>query len=104
MGAPLQGIDLVAYTYAALSNPAYSTRFARELEQPDPHVPITLDPDLFREGVALGRELLWVHTSGRRFADEAAGRVEGIVRAGEARCLVGVPPGEAVTRRSIVGT
>jgi hypothetical protein len=95
LGAPIEGLDLIAYTYAALSNPAYSLRFGRELEQPDPRVPITLDPQLFEEGVALGRELLWVHTSSLRFADEGSGRPAGAIRAGAARCLVGVPSGEA---------
>jgi type ISP restriction-modification system protein len=35
---------------------------------------LTADAKLFAEAVALGREVVWLHTSGERFADQAAGR------------------------------
>jgi hypothetical protein len=40
-------------------------------------VPLTADPALWAEGVALGRRLLWLHTRGARFADPAQDRPAG---------------------------
>ncbi len=37
-------------------------------------MPLTADADLFAEAVALGREVIWLHCYGERFADPAAGR------------------------------
>jgi hypothetical protein len=37
-------------------------------------VPLTADPGLFREAAELGREVVWLHTYGERFDDDAAGR------------------------------
>lgn len=44
--------------------------FWEALETPGPHLPITKDPQLFAEGAALGRALLWLHTYGERFVPE----------------------------------
>ncbi|MFJ4848020.1 MULTISPECIES: type ISP restriction/modification enzyme [unclassified Streptomyces] len=40
-------------------------------------VPLTADPELWAQGVALGRRLLWLHTRGARYADPAADRPAG---------------------------
>jgi hypothetical protein len=40
-------------------------------------VPLTADPGLWAEGVALGRRVLWLHTRGIRFADQAELRPAG---------------------------
>ncbi|ADR37736.1 protein of unknown function DUF450 (plasmid) [Oceanithermus profundus DSM 14977] len=62
--------DFAAYVYGLLSNPAYTAAFHEELEaEPGPRVPVTKDPRLFERAVALGRELLWLHTYGERYAD-----------------------------------
>lgn len=37
-------------------------------------VPLTADPEVWRDGLALGRRSLWLHTRGARYADTAAGR------------------------------
>ncbi|WP_329130355.1 DNA methyltransferase [Streptomyces sp. NBC_01476] len=37
-------------------------------------VPLPADPDLWRQGLTLGRESVWLHTAGARWADPAAGR------------------------------
>ncbi len=74
--------DLMAYCYAILQSPTYTVRFAEELEVPGPRVPLTEDPDLWRRGVELGRELVWLHTYGERFVPTGG-------RAGK------VPPGAA---------
>ncbi len=58
--------DLLAYCYAVLAAPSYTTRFFEELEIPGPRVPLTLDPNLFDRAVSLGRRLIWLHTYGER--------------------------------------
>ena len=42
--------------------------------QPGLRIPLTGDPALFDEAARLGREVIWLHTFGERFADPAAGR------------------------------
>ena len=59
--------DLFAYAYAVLAGADYSARFSAELRTPGPRLPMTAHPDLFWEAVDLGRELLWLHTYGKRF-------------------------------------
>ena len=59
--------EFAAYVYAVLAHPAYTKRFTEELRTPGPRVPLTKDPSLFRRGVALGSELLWLHTYGERY-------------------------------------
>lgn len=59
--------NLIAYVFALLAHPAYRETFATELETPGPRVPITADPDLFREAVAVGERLLWLNTWNERF-------------------------------------
>ena len=62
--------DLLAYVYALGGTSAFSARFSEELaEAAGPiHVPVTAKPNLFQHAVALGRDLLWWHTWGERFA------------------------------------
>ncbi|MXW94322.1 MAG: hypothetical protein F4110_12945 [Acidimicrobiaceae bacterium] len=64
--------DLLAYVYSLGATAAFADRFSEELaEAAGPiHIPITADPDLFRQAVALGRDLLWWHTWGERFAPD----------------------------------
>lgn len=61
--------DLFTYAYAVLAGADYTVRFAAELETPGPRVPVTADSDLFAAAVALGEELLWLHTYGERFGE-----------------------------------
>ena len=62
--------DLLAYVYALGGTAAFSEQFEHQLaEAAGPvHFPITSDHALFAEATALGRELLWWHTWGERFA------------------------------------
>ncbi len=64
--------DLLAYVYSLGATAAFTDRFNEELaEAAGPiHIPITAHPDLFRQAVTLGRDLLWRHTWGERFAPE----------------------------------
>ena len=62
--------DLLAYTHALTGTDAFTERFEDELaEAAGPiHIPITTDRSLFQQAVELGRDLLWWHTWGERFA------------------------------------
>lgn len=71
--------SLVAYVYGLGGTAAFSERFGGQLaEAAGPvRVPITSDPALFDEAVALGRDLLWWHTWGERFAPDKNARLPG---------------------------
>ena len=84
--------DLLAYVYALGATAAFTERFNEELaEAAGPiHIPVTADPDLFQQAVALGRDLLWWHTWGERFTPEGKPRLpEG--QAKEVRAVEGMP-------------
>lgn len=66
--------DLMAYVAALLAHPAFAARFAKDLKQPGLRVPMTADAALFAKAVAVGREVIWLHTYGERFQNAAAGR------------------------------
>ncbi len=72
---PSPNVETVAaYCYALLSASAYQERFGVELQTPGLRVPLTADRDLWREAVAMGKELFWLHTYAERFRENAAGR------------------------------
>lgn len=81
--------DLLAYCYALLSAPDYTSRFADELDVPGPRLPITRDRELFDRGVSLGRELTWLHTFGERFVP--SGHAAGVIPKGRAKAVEPVP-------------
>jgi len=92
LGGETSAEDLLAYVYALAGTSAFSGRFNDELaEAAGPiHIPITADPDLFRQAVTLGRDLLWWHTWGERFAPEGQSPLpEG--HAEEVRPVEGMP-------------
>ncbi|MCY3924345.1 MAG: N-6 DNA methylase [bacterium] len=70
LSAEVSPEDLLAYVHALAGTAAFTERFEDELsEAAGPiHLPITADPDLLRRAVELGRDLLWWHTWGERFA------------------------------------
>lgn len=70
LGAEISAEDLLAYVHALAGTAAFTERFEDELaEAAGPiHIPITTDPSLFQRAVELGRDLLWWHTWGERFA------------------------------------
>jgi hypothetical protein len=65
--------DVIAYLAAVAANPAYTRRFGPNLVRPGLRIPLTGDPTLFEEALRLGREVIWLHTFGERFADPMAG-------------------------------
>jgi hypothetical protein len=70
----------MAYIAAVLAHPAFTARFQKDLVRPGLRVPLTADAALFAKAVALGREVVWLHTYGERFADPKAGRPSGAPR------------------------
>ncbi len=81
--------DFLAYVYGVLAQPAFTERFAAELETRELRVPLTKDPDLFRKVRDIGAKLLWLHTYGERFVPP--GFVRGDIPPGEAKCVKSVP-------------
>jgi Type ISP C-terminal specificity domain/N-6 DNA Methylase len=73
-GAAVTAEDVFAYIAAVMAHPAFTARFAHDLVQPGLHLPLTAKAELFVEAVALGREVIWLHCYGERFADPKAGR------------------------------
>jgi hypothetical protein len=71
---PVSPNDVLAYIAALLAHPAFTARFEVDLVRPGLRVPITSDAALFEEAAGLGREIVWLHCYGERFADPAAGR------------------------------
>ena len=65
---PVTHIELFNYCYGLLSGTDYTDRFSEELVTPGPRVPITAEPDLFRDMAAHGEHLIWLHTFGERFS------------------------------------
>lgn len=76
-GHPVSAADVMAYIAAVAAQPGYIARFQADLKRPGLRIPVTADAALFSEAAALGREVIWLHTFGERFADPAAGRPAG---------------------------
>ncbi len=72
-----------------LAQPAFTTRFGKELKTRELRLPITRDAALFERMRAAGANLLWLHTYGERLVPE--GKPRGQVPPGAARCTVAVP-------------
>lgn len=72
--------DVIAYLAAVMAHPAFTARFQKNLARPGLRVPLTADAKLFAKAAALGREVVWLHTYGERFADPKAGRPSGAPR------------------------
>lgn len=58
---------LFAYIYGVLAGADYTDRFADELATPGPRIPLSADPQIFRDLVLHGEHLLWLQTRGERF-------------------------------------
>ena len=69
LGNPVTAEDFAAYLYAVLAQPAFTARFRTELATRELRVPLSTDAALFQRAVLLGRELLFLHSFGERFAD-----------------------------------
>lgn len=85
--------DIAGYVYGILAQPAYTKRFADELERREVRIPWTADAELFEKVATFGRRLIWLQTYGERCIPE--GEKKGVTPKGEARCTVAVPDSEA---------
>lgn len=81
--------DFLAYVYSALAQPAFTARFAKELETRELRVPVTKDASLFEKVCSVGTRLLWLHTYGERFVPK--GKQRGHVPSGKTKCTKAVP-------------
>lgn len=79
--------DVAAYFYAVLAQPAFTARFHEALATRELRVPLTENAGLFARAVKLGRELLFLHTYGERFAQGQAWPAPAV------KCLKAVPCG-----------
>lgn len=79
--------DMLAYIAGVMAHPAFTARFQKDLKQPGLRLPLSADASLFSEAVALGREVVWLHCYGERFADDGEGRP-----AGPPRMVKGIAP------------
>lgn len=81
--------DFLAYVYGTLAQPAFTARYAKELETRELRVPMTKDAALFDRVCTMGARLLWLHTYGQRFIPK--GQPRGRIPRGAARCTKAVP-------------
>jgi hypothetical protein len=88
LGGKVTAEGAAAYFYAVLAQPVFTARFHKELETCELRVPLTSDAKLFARAVKVGRELLYLHSYGERFADGQTWR-EPLVK-----CLKAVPGGQ----------
>ena len=79
-GTPVYGQQVMAYLAAVMAHPGYTRRFQDDLVQPGLRLPLTRDAGLFEEAVALGEEVIWLHTFGERYADPSNSRPAGAPR------------------------
>lgn len=71
---PIAPEDVMAYIAAVAAHPGFTARFQEDLSTPGLRIPLTADPELFAEAVALGRRVIWLHSFGERMADPSQGR------------------------------
>jgi hypothetical protein len=65
----VSGADVMAYAAAVIAHSGYVSRFRDLLQQGRPRVPMTSDPELWRQAVEIGREIIWLHTYFECFED-----------------------------------
>jgi hypothetical protein len=81
--------DFLAYVYGVLAQPAFTARYAKELETRELRVPVTKSAALFAKVRDVGARLLWLHTYGERFVPKGKRRSQ--VPHGAAKCVKAVP-------------
>ena len=95
-----------------MAHRGYSEKFSRFLAEPGIRVPLTTTVDLWRECVQVGRRVIWLHTFGERFYDDAAGRPSGALALAESSGIrlhsrvISRPPGmpESILPQEIPGS
>ena len=66
--------DFLAYIAGVSAHSGYTQRFHNELAQPGVRIPLTAVPQLWHEAVEIGKNVIWLHTFGERFANDRQGR------------------------------
>ena len=66
VGTNVDGTDVMAYVAGVISHGGYWDTFRDALRQPGVRVPLTAVPGLWREAVAIGKGVIWLHTYGER--------------------------------------
>ncbi|MDR1349315.1 MAG: hypothetical protein LBJ59_00785, partial [Zoogloeaceae bacterium] len=87
-GQPVSPEDFAAYLYGILAQPAFTERFHGELASRELRLPLTRDAALFQSVAVIGRELLYLHTYGERFAADQTWPPPTV------KCLKAVPAGQ----------
>ncbi len=77
--------DVFDYIYAVLHSPVYRTRYADFLKSDFPRIPLPRSADIFRDLVALGRQLVGLHLLDEKESSELAKPDTRFVGKGEAR-------------------
>jgi hypothetical protein len=83
LGIHVTAEDLLAYIAAVTAHAGYTARFRRDLRLPGIRVPLTADTELWTRAVSIGREIIWLHSFGERFADDRSGRPHGALALAE---------------------
>jgi len=68
-GREVKPEEVMAYVAAVAAHPGYVECFRAHLKQPGLRIPLTATVALFDEAVIIGREVIWLHTFGERFAE-----------------------------------
>jgi predicted helicase len=66
-GREVSAEEVFAYIAAIAAHPDYINQFRSHLKQPGLRIPLTAVVERFDEAVAVGREVVWLHTFGERF-------------------------------------
>ncbi|MEV8428932.1 N-6 DNA methylase [Streptomyces sp. HUAS 31] len=69
--------DLLAYIAAVTAHPAFTERYADDLNSPGVRIPLTADGALWHDAIRLGRHILWASTYGTRCINPGDGRPAG---------------------------
>lgn len=69
--------DVLSYIAAVTAHPAFTERYADDLNSLGVRIPITADSSLWHEAIELGRHVLWASTFGVHCIDPEAGRPSG---------------------------
>lgn len=97
LGRTASAPDLMAYFPAVAAHSGYTSRFQSDLVQPGLRFPMTADAALFGEAIEIGREVIWLHCFGERFADPGAGRPNSAPRLPEGEGPI-IPKNGAIPR------
>ena len=73
-GSSVSSEDLMAYVAGVAAHAEYTSRFTHDLSTPGLRIPITVNYELFKTVVSVGRTVVWLHTFGERMVDVENGR------------------------------